>query len=94
MSKDTKSPKREVGISLKKAQSLLGKIINMVEDDKYCVDIMQQNLAVIGLLKAANNKLMAGHLDSCVVKALASKNSKKQKQMIEEILLISKLSNK
>lgn len=94
MTKETRSPKRETAISLKKAYSLLGKIIQMVEDDKYCVDIMQQNLAVIGLLKAANNKLMAGHLDTCVAKALSSKNNKKQKQVIEEILFISKLSNK
>ena len=91
---NTKNSKCEVAISIKKARSLLDKIISMVEEDKYCVDIMQQNLAVIGLLKAANNKLMAGHLDSCVVKALASKNSKKQKAMIKEILHISKLSNK
>lgn len=34
-------------ISLKKARTLLDKIISMLENDKYCIDIIQQNLAVI-----------------------------------------------
>jgi DNA-binding FrmR family transcriptional regulator len=34
-------------ISLKKARTSLNNIIDMIEDDKYCIDIIQQNLAVI-----------------------------------------------
>ena len=40
-------------INFKKAQSLIVRMLKMVEDDAYCVDIMQQNLAVVGLLKSA-----------------------------------------
>ena len=81
-------------ISIKKASTLLQKIIKMMEKDEYCVDIMQQNLAAIGLLKSANQKLLTGHLDTCVTKALQSKSPAKQKKVIEEILQVSKLSNK
>ena len=38
-------------IALKKAKSLLDKIIAMIDKDNYCIDIVQQNLAVMGLLK-------------------------------------------
>lgn len=38
-------------IALKKAKSLLDKIITMIEQDEYCIDVVQQNLAVMGLLK-------------------------------------------
>ena len=89
-----KSPKQEAQISAKKAASLLKKIIIMMEDDEYCIDIMQHNLAVIGLLKGANQKLLNGHLDTCVTKALKSKNTAEQKKVIKEILQVSKLSNK
>jgi len=49
-------------IGLKKARTLLEKIIKMSEDDKYCIDIIQQNLAVIGLIKSANITLLESHL--------------------------------
>ena len=32
--------------TIKKAKSLINTVIRMTEEDKYCVDIMQQNLAV------------------------------------------------
>ncbi len=40
-------------INFKKANSLIAHVIKMLERNEYCIDIMQQNLAVIGLLKSA-----------------------------------------
>jgi len=78
----------------KKARSLLDKIITMMENGEYCIDIMQQNLAVIGLLKSAHQQLMESHLNSCFKQAMNTSNQKKKDQMIEEILKVSNLSNK
>ncbi|MBT5503433.1 metal-sensing transcriptional repressor [Candidatus Falkowbacteria bacterium] len=88
------SKKEKALINFKKAKSLLAKISKMTEEDKYCVDIMQQNLAAIGLLKSAHHLLMEGHLNSCFKKAMSTKNSKQKQQMIDEILRVSKLTNK
>jgi CsoR family transcriptional regulator, copper-sensing transcriptional repressor len=81
-------------INFKKAQSLINKIIEMIESDKYCIDIMQQNLAVIGLLKSAHQMLMENHLNTCFKSAMASSNEKKKQEMVEEILRVSRLLNK
>ena len=81
---------KEIVTALKKAQSHLGNVIKMVEEKKYCVDILQQNLAVIGLLKSANNKLLERHLNSCFVNAMRGTNEKRKKKMIDEILSINK----
>ena len=81
-------------INFKKSQSSLAKIIRMVEEDEYCIHIMQQNLAVIGLLKSAHQMLMEWHLNSCFKKATATKNEKKKQEMINEILQVTKLANK
>ena len=81
-------------INFKKAQSLLNKIIKMTEGDEYCINIMQQNLAVLGLLKSAHQMLMENHLNTCFKSAMASKNNQKQQAMIEEILKVTKLFNK
>lgn len=86
--------KEKALISFKKAKSLTEKIIKMIEEDSYCIGIMQQNLAVIGLLKSANQMLLENHLNSCFKVAIDSKKEEKKEEMIKEILKVIKLSNK
>jgi CsoR family transcriptional regulator, copper-sensing transcriptional repressor len=81
-------------INFKKSKSLLEKMIKMVEEKEYCIDIMQQNLAVIGMLKSAHQILMENHLHSCFTKAMESKKDNRKLEMIEEILKVTKLANK
>jgi DNA-binding FrmR family transcriptional regulator len=90
----TPKPKENTLINFKKAQSLISKIIKMVEADEYCIDIMQQNLAVIGLLKSAHQMLMENHLNTCFRKAMGTKNEKRKQEMVQEILKVTKLFNK
>ncbi len=86
--------KRKTIINFKKAQSLIGKIIKKIEADEYCIDIMQQNLAVMGLLKSAHQMLMENHLNTCFKKAFESKNEKKKQEMIREIIKVTKSYSK
>jgi DNA-binding FrmR family transcriptional regulator len=86
--------KEKTLINFKKAQSLISKIIKMVEANEYCIDIMQQNLAVIGLLKSAHQMLMENHLNTCFKTAMATKNEKRKQEMTQEILKVTKLLNK
>lgn len=88
------SLKQQSLINFKKAASLLEKIKVMVEKNEYCIDIMQQNLAAIGLLKSAHQKLLEGHLQSCFKNAMESKNEKRKQAMIQEILKVTKMANK
>ncbi len=89
------SEKREkILTGLKKANTLLTRVIKMTEQGDYCIDIMQQNLAVIGLLKSAHQSLMENHLHTCFKNAMASRNEKIKNKMVEEILKVSKLANK
>ena len=83
---------KEILIALKKAQTHLGNVISMVEEKDYCIDIMQQTLAVVGLLKSANNRLMERHLHSCFANAMKSSNEKRKQEMIEEILILNRIS--
>ncbi len=39
----------------------------MVEEERYCVDIMTQVMAVTSALNAFNKKLLADHIQTCVV---------------------------
>jgi DNA-binding FrmR family transcriptional regulator len=86
--------KQQALLGLKKAQGTISKIIEMTENDIYCIDIMQQNLAVVGLLKAAHTQLFENHLKTCFQSALKTRNEAKKNKMIKEILKVTKLFNK
>ncbi|MCG2686432.1 metal-sensitive transcriptional regulator, partial [Candidatus Parcubacteria bacterium] len=79
---------------LRKARSHIEKVTQMVEGGEYCIDVMQQNLAVMGLLKAVHQLLMENHLNTCFKRAMETKNEKRKKEMTEEILQVTKLFNK
>lgn len=86
--------KEKALLGCKKAQSLLATIVNMLETNEYCIDIMQQTLSAIGLLKSANQVLMEGHLSECFRQAVASGDEEREREMIQEILRVTRLSNK
>jgi DNA-binding FrmR family transcriptional regulator len=77
-------------LSAKKAQGTLSKVIEMINDDRYCPDIIQQIDAVIGLLKSSKKQMLENHLDHC----LATKMQENKKQAIEELLKIYNLGGK
>ena len=81
-------------VNFKKAQTHIAKVLKMLEAREYCVDIMQQNLAVIGLLRSAHQMLMEDHLHHCFSNAMTTNNERRQQDMVEEILKVTKIANK
>jgi DNA-binding FrmR family transcriptional regulator len=71
-------------LSAKKANGTLIKVIEMIEADEYCPDIIQQVDAVIGLLKSSKKNLLVGHLDHCLEHKLKENKTK----TIDELLKI------
>lgn len=55
---------------LKIARGQLDGILQMIDDDRYCVDISNQLLATQSLLKSANQQIMRAHIEGCVREAL------------------------
>jgi CsoR family transcriptional regulator, copper-sensing transcriptional repressor len=68
---------------LKTSKGQLEGIIKMVEDERYCVDISKQILAVQALLKKANLQIIDRHIKSCVKQAFKDGN---EDEKIEEVL--------
>lgn len=83
------SPKKAKSLHLtKQARGTFERVIAMIESDTYCPEVIQQVDSVIGLLKTAKKELLAGHLDSCVIKRMKENKTK----AIEELLKIYNLS--
>ena len=48
----------------------LAGIRRMVEEDKYCVDVLKQTFAVRRAIQKLESKLLEGHLHSCVIEGV------------------------
>ena len=82
----------KVMIAFKKAKSTLDKVIEMVEENKYCIDIIQQNLSVIGLLRSANSSLLEGHIDNCIKESCKKGSPKDINDKMEELIKVMKIA--
>lgn len=58
----------------------------MIEDDRYCVDILLQVAAVRAALDGMGKVLLSSHVETCVAGALKSGNAKERERKIEELM--------
>ena len=54
---------------LKTARGQIDGVLNMIEEDRYCIDISQQIMATEAILNRANKEILAAHLKHCVQEA-------------------------
>lgn len=78
---------------LRIAKGQLEGVIKMVEDDRYCIDISTQLMAVIAALRGVNREVLSAHLKHCVTGAFEEQNKEEVEQKVAEIAkVIDKLS--
>jgi DNA-binding FrmR family transcriptional regulator len=58
----------------------------MIEDRRYCVDILTQIKAVGSAMKAIEAEVLERHLRSCIQDAFAAKNPKEMEAKIRELV--------
>lgn len=81
--------KEKIATALKKARSSVEKILASVESENPdCFAVIQQNLAVIGLLKSANLLMLENHIERAGEK-LSGKNGKKLRDEIVKIVQLA-----
>lgn len=71
---------------LKTAKGQIEAVIRMTEEDRYCVDIANQILAVEALLKKANLAILKQHLNTCVKESIETSNFQEKTEEIIAIL--------
>lgn len=71
---------------LKTSRGQIEGITKMVEDDRYCVDISKQILAVQAQLKKANLQILEQHIKHCVKEAVLSGSEEEKINEIIELL--------
>ncbi len=66
----------------------------MVEDDRYCIDIVTQISAVRAALRRVEEEVLRDHVGHCVQHAIDSGNSAEQKRKIAELVEVLGRTNR
>jgi len=61
-------------------------VAKMVEDERYCIDIIRQIKAIKSALQSVEANIVREHLNHCVSTAFLTDNKKQSKEMIMEIV--------
>lgn len=77
---------------LKIIQGQINGLLKAIDEDRYCIDVIHQSLAVQESLKSLDILLLENHLNTCVKDAIGKKA--KSKKAIDELLKVYKMSRK
>jgi CsoR family transcriptional regulator, copper-sensing transcriptional repressor len=74
---------------LKRLQRIEGQVrglARMVEDDRYCIDVVTQVSAVRAALRAVEEEILRDHAATCVEHAISSGNKAEQRRKVAELM--------
>jgi DNA-binding FrmR family transcriptional regulator len=77
------------GSVLKRLQRIEGQVrglSRMVEEDRYCIDVVTQLSAVRAALRAAEDEVLRDHAAHCIEHAIASGNKTEQRRKVAELM--------
>ena len=76
---------------LRRIEGQVRGVAKMIEDDKYCIDILTQISAVNSALQSVALGLLDEHLGHCVTHAVAEGGDEAQKKLAEASAAIARL---
>jgi DNA-binding FrmR family transcriptional regulator len=71
---------------LRRIEGQVRGISRMVEDERYCIDILMQIRAVRAALASVGDAILKDHVTHCVENAIASGDAKQQRAKVRELL--------
>jgi DNA-binding FrmR family transcriptional regulator len=71
---------------LRRLEGQVRGVARMVEDDRYCIDILTQTQAIRAALTKVETELLRDHVNHCIRGAFASGDQADQRQKIEELV--------
>ena len=69
-------------------------VTGMVEENRYCIDILTQIQAVRSALAKVENELLQNHLHHCIEGAIVSGNANEQRKKAAELIKVLGRSSK
>lgn len=82
---DTRT-KPDVLARLKRIEGQVEGIQRMIQEERYCVDVLHQMSAVQAALGQAAKRVLASHVDTCVAAAMKSGSREDRARKIGELM--------
>ena len=79
---------------LRRIEGQVRGLARMVEDDRYCLDVVTQISTVRAALRRAEEEILADHAAHCVENAIASGNKTEQRRKVNELMNVISRSNR
>lgn len=89
----TEKDKKEILNRLSYLEGHCGAVRRMIEEGKYCIDVIHQIEAVEAALKRVKEKILEDHLQTCVITAIKGSSEEKRKKVLNELLEVYKRNN-
>jgi len=71
---------------LSRLQGQVGGVARMVEEGRYCIDILTQIQAVKAALRKAEEEILKSHSDHCIAHAISSGDKKDARRKFDELI--------
>lgn len=75
---------------LKSAAGHLSGVITMLEEDRYCIDIIKQIHAVQAALEKTSQLILDDHLHTCVTTAIQGDSAEERERVLAEVMEVFK----
>ena len=75
---------------LKRIEGQVRGLVRMVEEDRYCIDVVTQLSAVRAALKRAEEEVLSDHIGHCVEHAIMSGDKADQRRKVAELMDVLK----
>jgi CsoR family transcriptional regulator, copper-sensing transcriptional repressor len=86
--------KQQVVQRLKSIQGHLAGVLNMVEDDRYCVDVLKQTKAIQRALAKVDALILENHLHTCVTTAMRGQDEDERSRVVGELVTVYDLASR
>ena len=80
--------KRSCGDRLKRIEGQVRGIARMIDEDRYCIDVLTQIRAVRAALRGVEDELRKDHVEHCVEGAIRSGDNAEQRRKVQELLTV------
>ncbi|HCK33693.1 MAG TPA: transcriptional regulator [Gemmatimonadetes bacterium] len=79
---------------LKSVEGHVRGIGRMVEEEAYCIDVVNQILAIQRALKKVSSRMLDQHLHHCVTNAIQGTGNSQKEQILGELIQVFEASSK
>ena len=80
--------KKSVGARLNRIEGQVRGIGRMIDEDRYCIDVLHQVQAIRAALQKVEEEVLRDHVQHCVAHAFAAGDPAEQRQKVDELVSV------